>query len=534
MRDLSAEFTFAYCPTEYSVNNVYSYDYAAVLNGEELDFYHSRFNLLYHFDEVSDRFVPFLNVGSGLVLLNGYQINNELSTEVTCGIGMKIFLTDDLIFRMDTNYVLLMDKWIKRTFNPATGNLDFRGTGHFNNLEAVFSLAYLFGGKDKDSDGDGVANDIDACPDTPKGVEVDGKGCPMDSDNDGVFDGIDKCPGTPAGAWVDSKGCPKDSDGDGVLDGLDQCPDTPLGTVVNEDGCPLDSDGDGVFDGVDQCPNTPMGAMVDDQGCPIDSDGDGVPDGLDKCPGTPPGSTVNADGCPAVGADLLEKGLATLGINFATNSASISPSSHAAMDEVAAILQANPTIKVEVGGHSDSTGAAAYNQKLSLRRADSVKNYLVAKGVSADQLVAKGYGESQPVASNLTVEGRKENRRIEFKVISRKGMVIGGINFKSGSATLDPASYGVLDGIVKIVMETAPNVVVEIGGHTDSSGDAAKNMELSLKRAQSVKKYLVDKGVPDSRLICKGYGESRPLTSNKTPEGRAQNRRIEFKNLAVK
>jgi OOP family OmpA-OmpF porin len=356
----------------------------------------------------------------------------------------------------------------------------------------------------------------------------------MDSDNDGVFDGIDKCPGTPAGAWVDSKGCPKDSDGDGVLDGLDQCPDTPLGTVVNEDGCPLDSDGDGVFDGVDQCPNTPMGAMVDDQGCPIDSDGDGVPDGLDKCPGTPPGSTVNADGCPAVGADLLEKGLATLGINFATNSASISPSSHAAMDEVAAILQANPTIKVEVGGHSDSTGAAAYNQKLSLRRADSVKNYLVAKGVSADQLVAKGYGESQPVASNLTVEGRKENRRIEFKVISRKGMVIGGINFKSGSATLDPASYGVLDGIVKIVMETAPNVVVEIGGHTDSSGDAAKNMELSLKRAQSVKKYLIDKGVPDSRLICKGYGESRPLTSNKTPEGRAQNRRIEFKNLAVK
>jgi OOP family OmpA-OmpF porin len=94
--------------------------------------------------------------------------------------------------------------------------------------------------------------------------------------------------------------CPdlRDTDGDGVNDLLDACPNTPIGAVVDKDGCPIDSDGDGVYDGLDKCPNTPKGAKVDKDGCPIDSDGDGVYDGLDKCPNTPKGAKVDAKGCP--------------------------------------------------------------------------------------------------------------------------------------------------------------------------------------------------------------------------------------------
>ncbi|MCL7984495.1 MAG: thrombospondin type 3 repeat-containing protein, partial [marine benthic group bacterium] len=155
----------------------------------------------------------------------------------------------------------------------------------------------LFLGGPKDSDGDGVPDDRDLCPNTPEGVMVDENGCPFDDDMDGVPNYLDNCPDTPQGATVDAAGCPMDSDGDGVYDGLDQCPNTPAGATVDSRGCPTDSDGDGVYDGVDQCPNTPRGATVDATGCPLDSDGDGIYDGLDQCPGTPAGANVDDRGC---------------------------------------------------------------------------------------------------------------------------------------------------------------------------------------------------------------------------------------------
>ncbi len=154
----------------------------------------------------------------------------------------------------------------------------------------------------KDSDGDGVADGLDKCPNTPKGAKVDSKGCPIDSDGDGVADGLDKCPGTPKGVKVGADGCPVDSDKDGVFDGTDQCPDTPAGAKVDAKGCPTDADGDGVADGLDKCPGTPKGVKVNAEGCPIDSDGDGVTDDKDKCSDTPRGSSVDAQGCPPAGA----------------------------------------------------------------------------------------------------------------------------------------------------------------------------------------------------------------------------------------
>ncbi len=209
----------------------------------------------------------------------------------------------------------------------------------------------------------------------------------------------------------------RDSDGDGVVDRVDECPNTPRGAKVDARGCPIDSDGDGVYDGIDQCPGTPQGAIVDSRGCPIDSDGDGVYDGIDKCPGTPRGTKVDARGCPERKA-IFEPGKKTLvleGVNFALDSAELTPESYAILNRVASELKEWPEVRVEVGGHTDWTGTDGYNMDLSQRRSESVRSYLVSKGIDSSRLKAKGYGETQPVATNDTGAGRAKNRRVELK-----------------------------------------------------------------------------------------------------------------------
>ncbi|HVO47758.1 MAG TPA: OmpA family protein [Steroidobacteraceae bacterium] len=150
---------------------------------------------------------------------------------------------------------------------------------------------------------------------------------------------------------------------------------------------------------------------------PPDSDHDGVPDAIDQCPNTPPGVQVDAVGCPIKGSVTLE------GVNFEHNSADLTEASHAPLDDVATGLKKHPRLKVEIQGHTDSTGTPAYNLKLSQRRADSVRDYLVQQGVSADQLVTKGYGQAQPVASNASAAGRARNRRVVMYVLSNPGDV---------------------------------------------------------------------------------------------------------------
>jgi OmpA-OmpF porin, OOP family len=312
-----------------------------------------------------------------------------------------------------------------------------------------------------DSDGDGVYDGIDKCPDTPMGAKVDATGCPIDSDKDGVPDGIDQCPDTPAGVKVDAKGCPIDTDKDGVPDYLDKCPDTPAGAVVDATGCPIDSDHDGVPDGIDQCPNTPAGAVVDARGCPVDSDGDGVPDGIDKCPNTPPNTKVDATGCPLPAAQVLDSDhdgvpddrdkcpntppntpvdqngcmilfreervapaapgapaprptLVLQGVHFQTGRSVLTLDSYAVLDQVAGSLIANPEIRIEIAGYTDSTGSRLVNNRLSNGRALAVQHYLARKGVLPNRMVAHGYGPSNPVASNATPDGRAQNRRVEL------------------------------------------------------------------------------------------------------------------------
>lgn len=233
---------------------------------------------------------------------------------------------------------------------------------------------------------------------------------PTDSDNDGVADAMDNCPNTPAGVSVDRNGCPLDSDNDGIADYQDKCPGTAAGAPVDDIGCPLDTDGDSVADYLDKCPGTPVGSQVDEYGCELDTDGDGVVDRLDNCPGTPDGVTVDSKGCPKM---IKEKVSVTLKVEFDFDKAVIKPGYYPHLKDVAAFLSNYPETQAVLKGYTDDMGTEQYNQNLSLRRAESVRNYLIEKySIDGARLTAQGFGESEPVATNLTEEGRQQNRRV--------------------------------------------------------------------------------------------------------------------------
>ena len=148
-----------------------------------------------------------------------------------------------------------------------------------------------------DSDGDGVIDEKDECPGTPKWAKVSEKGCPLDTDGDWIYDGFDQCEGTPRGVDVDDIWC-SDVDWDWIFDDYDKCPDTPKWYDINDVWCP-DLDWDGLFDNEDTCPKTPDWYKVDKTGCSsIDTDEDGIIDDLDNCPDTPKDTTVDTEGCP--------------------------------------------------------------------------------------------------------------------------------------------------------------------------------------------------------------------------------------------
>ena len=321
------------------------------------------------------RITPFILVGGGMIGTSG-ALGSDVDPSTHFGGGVKFYITHRFMMRLDVRDVV-----------AARLKVD---AGATNYPEVLLGFSLTLNRKkpapatEKDSDGDGFLDSADSCPVEP-GIAPDG--CPeRDRDGDGFMDSQDACPDVPG---IAPDGCPeKDRDGDGFLDSVDKCPDDP---GVEPDGCPIpDTDGDGILDPEDKCPTVPetKNGYQDEDGCP-----DEIPMQLAKFTGT------------------------IKGIYFDLDKDTIKPKSRPVLDRAVAVLNEFNTIRIEISGHTDSTGSVAYNKDLSGRRAASVKRYLVEHGVAEARIETRGAGPDEPVDTNKTAAGRAKNRRIEFTIL---------------------------------------------------------------------------------------------------------------------
>lgn len=299
---------------------------------------------------------------------------------------------------------------------------------HNNNFEYATKGSPIFGvqltvgwsglAKQQDSDGDGITNERDVCPQIAEDFDrfQDNDGCPEnDNDNDGIPDHLDQCPML----FVKVDGCPvNDKDGDKIFDFNDQCPDQAedYDGYMDTDGCPdLDNDNDGVNDISDRCPNRSedMDGYDDADGCPdLDNDNDGLVDSLDACP-RDKGYPVNK-GCPS---KKIKEKMILKGVGFLHKSSKLSSESFKVLDDVIESLLEIPTAKIEVQGYTDNDGDDDANLLLSQKRAESVVVYMISKGIPVQNLTAIGFGEKNPIADNKTTEGKEKNRRVELRIL---------------------------------------------------------------------------------------------------------------------
>ena len=418
--------------------------------------------------------VNWFHLATSYSLMNGKWSN--------AGAAISFALYDGFMFTLAADYVPL-----SYTDFPISEDMVVPLPYKAKGMNFAFGFAIVAGTnpkKKKDKDKDGVMDYLDKCPNTPASVSVDAEGCPLDSDGDGIADYLDECPNTPAQAngLIDSVGCPLDTDLDGVADYLDKCPNTAFDerNYVDEDGCILDTDGDGIPDHLDECPTTPAAAYgyTDARGCPLDSDNDSVPDYMDHCPDTPVEAQGMVDkfGCP-IDADR---------------------------DGVADYKDACPNTIVAARNHVNDEGCP----------------------IDTDGDGIYDYEDACPtIAGDISNSGCPEIKQ-QVRTILTKAMR--GIHFENGKATIKDDSYGILNEVAKVFIEN-PNYIVEIQGHTDNVGNYQYNLDLSEKRAQAVREYLIEHGVPAERLTAHGYGSDMPITTNDTKEGRTLNRRVAFK-----
>ncbi len=274
---------------------------------------------------------------------------------------------------------------------------------------------------------------------------------------------------------------PRDRDADGVPDDVDECKKTPAGDRVDARGCTVvDTDGDGVFDDADACADTPAGERVDAKGCPLpkDADGDGVTDDVDACADTPKGQHVDDKGCPK---DSDGDGVT---------------------DDVDACADTPAGEQVDAKGcplPKDGDG-------------DGVND-------DADRCPSTPSG----------VEVDAEGCQVLFQP-TKKTLILEGVTFETGKSTLTPESETILTGVAESLVAN-DTIRVQVTGHTDNTGGLALNRRLSRARADAVRTYLISKGVAEDRLTARGFGPDQPIASNKTAEGRAQNRRVELTRL---
>ncbi|GAA0872614.1 OmpA family protein [Gangjinia marincola] len=363
-----------------SVNRI---DKLGDVSVDDLTYYAADGSINYSFKNILNSSVidPFLGVGGGYVWLDDAEAGTFNGT-----VGLTFWFTENVGLSLQSTYKEVFEDNISEHFQHAAG------------------LKFSFGGKD--TDGDGIYDKNDECPEVA-GLEQF-NGCP-DTDLDGIEDRKDACPEEAGLAEFD--GCP-DTDGDGVPDPKDDCP-TEAG-LASLNGCP-DADGDGIKDGDDKCPDE--AGVAENDGCPWpDTDGDGVLDKDDQCPDV--AGTVANNGCPEV-TEEVQKTLNEYAktILFDTGKSTIKAESQQVIDDIIEILKEYPSAKFSVDGHTDSVGSEKNNQRLSQERALSVKNALVSGGIDEFRLSAEGFGESKPIAPNNTRKGRAQNRRVEINLV---------------------------------------------------------------------------------------------------------------------
>lgn len=366
----------------------------------DLAYYAIDGNVRYHLGELvgSKRLDPAIGVGGGYTWIeegayNTYSTvagsNNSVGAgTVNASLGLTYWFSDNLGLFVESKYKHSFEDYLTKHFQHSAG------------------LAVKFGGTD--TDGDGIYDKDDACPDT-FGLEAF-NGCP-DSDADGIEDSKDNCPNE--AGLAEFNGCP-DSDGDGVPDNQDDCPQVK--GLKSLKGCP-DADNDGVADAKDKCPNEAGPAA--NQGCPWpDTDGDGVLDKDDNCPKEV--GTVANNGCPEavmpdqVVLDKLNSYAKT--ILFDTGKSSFRKATVPVLQSITAILKEYPEANFTIEGHTDSVGSKTSNQTLSDARANAVMAFLIENGIDSARLNAYGFGEDYPIDSNKTKDGRFNNRRVEVKL----------------------------------------------------------------------------------------------------------------------
>ena len=319
---------------------------------------------------------------------------------VPVGGGISYFLQENISLDVQGIYHFASVNYTEAFQQPSDGDDDFLTMG--------LSLNFYLGEKYMDTDRDGIPDVVDICPKIPEDRDgyFDEDGCPeIDNDEDGIADLMDDCPNNAEDldGFQDEDGCPDDdNDNDRLSDWRDRCPGTDRTLAMNQDtredfdgfedhdGCPdFDNDGDGIVDAEDGCPNEPenFNGYEDEDGCP------------DRIP-----TVVVAPQKPVILGNVY----------FNTGSAQLDPNSESVLDIVAASLVGKDTTHVEIHGHTDNTGNLQMNMRLSQRRAESVRSYLISKGIPAELIIAKGFGPTQPISTNETAAGRTKNRRIEF------------------------------------------------------------------------------------------------------------------------
>lgn len=423
-----------------------------------------------------EKFNPFLSLGVGYMnfknALDGGGTNpgpagvprgeDEGGIHVPLGVGLRYNITDNFGLFWHSQYGLLTTNDQYDAAYPSSPN-NFPDASDSNDKYLLHELGLALSLGKQDRDKDGVADKKDACPDTPGLKEY--AGCP-DTDSDGIIDGEDKCPSV--AGLAEFMGCP-DSDGDGIIDGDDACPQVAgesryngcpdsdgdgIGDNVDKcpeesgvskyDGCPIpDSDGDGFDDDNDPCPKTPGdvggcpdtdgdGVVDKDDSCPAvagtvggcpDADGDGIADKDDKCPNE--AGVPEKDGCPAVRkpttSEIINRYCAPA-ISFGSGQ-SKSDTYDSSIAGIVSFANQYPSAFLNVSGYTDSQGAEGANLRLSKKRAKRVADSLIAAGVSSDRITYEGYGETNPIADNLTKEGRELNRRVQVCASTTKRII---------------------------------------------------------------------------------------------------------------